>query len=279
MVRAVGMKQQGRWMNWEGVRPVKLGWNEIWKMESSRLQFKLKSVYDVLPSPTNLATWGLTEDPKCGLCGKPANLEHILSSCAESLKDGRYTWRHDKVLAVLAETLEREAKKQRKIKGSLKFVNFVKEGETGHGAGVEGGGLLGSATDWQMRADLGHRMKFPTEIAITSRRPDVVIWSTATKQAMLLELTVPWEDRIGEAYERKTLKYQELVQECQQNGWKIWFFAVEVGCRGFVGQSMWKALRSMGIIGTARKKLIGQLCREAEAASIWLWRKRADKWK
>ena len=110
-------------------------------------------MYDVLPSPTNLATWRLTEESNCVLCGKPANLEHILSACSEFLKDGRYTWRHDKVLAVLADTLERYVKTPRATKGGLKFVNFVKEGETGPRAGVEGNGLLGTATDWKMRVD------------------------------------------------------------------------------------------------------------------------------
>ena len=65
-----------------------------------------------------------------------------------------------------------------------------------------------------------------------------------------------------DAYERKNLKYQELVKDCQQNEWKIRFFAVEVGCRGFVGQSMWRALRAMGITRAARRS-IGCLCRKA----------------
>ena len=106
------------------------------------------------------------------------------------MKDGRYTWRHDKVLAVLADTLERNVKKLRETKGGLKFVNFVKEGETGPRAGVEGNGLLGTATDWKMRVDLKQRMEFPSEIAVTNKRPDIVIWSAKTKQAVLLELTV-----------------------------------------------------------------------------------------
>ena len=62
MVKAVGMKKEGSWLNWEGVRPVKLGWNDIWKLETSRLHFKLKAV---LPNPSNLATWGLSEDLNC----------------------------------------------------------------------------------------------------------------------------------------------------------------------------------------------------------------------
>ncbi|VDI54010.1 Hypothetical predicted protein [Mytilus galloprovincialis] len=257
MVKAVSMKKQRSWLNWEGARQQKLGWNEIWKMEPHRLQFKLKSVYDVLPSPTNLATWGLIDDPKCVLCGKPANLEHILSSCSSALKDGRYTWRHDKVLGTLADTLERNIKKPRKNKEGLTFVNFVKEGEKGQKKKVEGSGLL---------------------IAVTNQRPDIVIWSASTKQAILLELTVPWEERIEDANERKRLKYKIYLQnvETMMDGW---LFPVEVGSRGFVGQSMWRALRALGIVGGERSKLIGNLCKEAETASMWLWRKRSEQWK
>ena len=85
------MKKQGSWLNWEGVRSVKLGWYDVWKMEPSRLHFKMKSVHGVVPSLTNLAIWGLSEDSNCVLGGKLANLEHILSACSKSLKDGRYT--------------------------------------------------------------------------------------------------------------------------------------------------------------------------------------------
>ena len=150
MVKAVSMKKQGRWVNWEGVRQKKLTWNDIWSMEQDRLQFQLKSVYDVLSSPTNLATWGITEDPNCSLCGRPANLDHILTSCQVALKDGRYTWRHNQVLAVLAEALEKYSKRPRKRCQKVKFVNFVKAGEQSSSVKVEGGGLLGAAEDWKV---------------------------------------------------------------------------------------------------------------------------------
>ena len=64
-------------------------------------------------------------------------------------------------------------------------------------------------------------MEFPSEISVTNKRSDIVIWSAKTKQAVLLESTVSWEEITEEAYERKNLKYQELVKDCQQNGWKI----------------------------------------------------------
>lgn len=279
MVKAVGMKKQGSWMNWEAVRQRKVTWNDIWSMEPNRLQFLLRSVYDVLPSPTNLAVWGLTEDPNCKLCGKPANLEHILSSCSVALSEGRYTWRHDQILSVLADSLEKARKRPPPKDKRLKFINFVRAGEREKtGSTGEGRGLLGTAGDWQMRADLKTRMQFPTEVASTNKRPDIVIWSPSSRQVIIVELTVPWEERMEDAYERKMGKYQELVADCQERGWRVWCFPVEVGTRGFVGQSLWRALRVIGVIGLERRQLIGRLSREAEIASLWLWRRREGQW-
>ncbi|XP_076109046.1 uncharacterized protein LOC143077044 [Mytilus galloprovincialis] len=195
-VKAVGMKQQGSWLNWQGARSRALTWSEIWSMEGYRLSFLLRSV-------------------------------------AGEKKDNQ----------------------------------------------AEGLGILGTASDWQMTADIHQRMSFPAEIAATSLRPDIVIWSQGTRQAVLLKLTVPWEDRIEEAYERKMAKYQQLVEDCKQRGWRTWCMAIEVGCWGFAGQSMWRALRTLGVVGAERKKLITEVCREAEVASQWIWRKRDEVWK
>ena len=93
-------------------------------------------------------------------------------------------------------------------------------------AGVEGRRLLGTSTDWQMRVDQRKRMEFPPEVAVTNKRPDTVIWSatttttttTTTKQPILLEKTVPWENRIEIAKERKSMTYQKIVIVCQQSG-------------------------------------------------------------
>lgn len=40
----------------------------------------------------------------------------------------------------------------------------------------------------------------------------MIITSEASKQLIMLELTVPWEERIKEANERKCAEDQELVQ-------------------------------------------------------------------
>ncbi|CAG2194166.1 unnamed protein product [Mytilus edulis] len=117
-VRAVSMK----YMKWEMARPRKISWHEMWRMDGQKISFLLRSVYDVLPTPTNLTMWKLIEDPSCKLCGKPANLEHVLSSCRTALKDGRYTWSHDQVLREIAAVLDTQRRKKTKIENVPKFI-------------------------------------------------------------------------------------------------------------------------------------------------------------
>ncbi len=129
-----------------------------------------------------------------------------------------------------------------------------------------------------MRVDLGRQLKFPEEIAVTSLRPDIVLWSQATRQVALIKLTVPWEERIEEAHERKLGKYQSLISESQQRGWRAWNLPVEVGCRGFPGQSLWRALGMLGVRGATHKDLVNNISKQAETASRWLWLKRSEQW-
>ena len=46
---------------------------------------------------------------------------------------------------------------------------------------------------------------------------------------MLLELTVPRDDRLEEAFERKLSRYTGLVNDCQQDGWRARYFPRECG--------------------------------------------------
>ena len=59
---AVSLKAQGKWLRWGNIRSKKLTWNEMWKTETHKLKFSIASVYDVLPSPCNVAIWKLTDD-------------------------------------------------------------------------------------------------------------------------------------------------------------------------------------------------------------------------
>ena len=128
-----------------------------------------------------------------------------------------------------------------------------------------------------MRVDLGKQLQFPREIVETSLRPDLVMWSEARRTVLLVELTVPWEEGIEAANERKRAKYADLAAECKEAGWEAITCPVEVGCRGFVGSSTARLLRDMGCIGGEQRKAIKELAEEAERGSFWLWLRRKHR--
>ncbi len=139
-------------------------------------------------------------------------------------------------------------------------------------------GLLSTARDWAMTVDLERQLKIPTHITQSKLRPDIILVSEATKQLILLELTVPWEERMEEAQERKREKYQELMEDCRRNGWRTRCMPVEVGSRGFASHSLSKAYGTLGITGANRRRAIGNNVEAAEKASRWLWLKRGEQW-
>ncbi len=102
--KPVELNKQRSWTKWV-VPKSKVTWAELWRLKIFRISFLLQSVYGTLPSSAHLHTWGLMEDTSCKLCGSKGSQAHILTGCKTVLTQSR---RHDKVLLVLADTLERE---------------------------------------------------------------------------------------------------------------------------------------------------------------------------
>jgi len=120
--------------------------------------------------------------------------------------------------------------------------------------------------------DLGKKLVFPG-IVQTNLRPDIILWSETGKKLIMIELTVLWETRCEEAYERKKAKYTELLIECRERGYRTWRFPIEVGARGFCSQSV----AGIGTTGRDRHRTIQRL---SQAESSWLWLRREEKsWK
>ena len=278
-IKAVSQGRQGRWTTWEGTLKRPISWADLWKMPQARLSFLLRATYDTLPCPRNLHQW-FGKEESCPLCSAPnASLQHLMSGCKCALTQGRYGWRHDQVLTKLAEVLEscRQDANNQPLARQLP-VKFVRPGE-GRGDTSRRGprSVLSLARDWSMRADIGKQLQFPREITTTSLRPDIVLWSAAAKSAMLIELTIPWEEGIQAAYERKAAKYADLAAECREAGWSTTIYPVEVGCRGFVGTSTTRLLRDVGTTGAKLRRVTKALAEEAEKGSFWLWLRRRDK--
>ena len=159
--------------------------------------FLIRSVYDLLPSNANLVRWGKKEDPTCPLCNGRQTTEHVLSSCKVALSQGRYTWRHNRVLQELAVAISMA--KGQSTQPQTDAVTFTTEGcaKSWHGTAVKSTNqrkcLLDGCDDWEVSADLQEWDSHPSIIKEIRLRPDIVIHSSSTQQIIMVELTVPYE--------------------------------------------------------------------------------------
>ncbi|CAJ1057875.1 hypothetical protein ROHU_025510 [Xyrichtys novacula] len=220
-------------------------------MPQVRLSFLLRATYNTLPCPRILHQWFEKEESFPLSSAPHASLQHLLSGYKTALTQKHYRWRHDQVLTKLARVLDScrlDANKQPTARQSS--IRFVRQGEDKGDTSRQGPrSVLSQARDWSMRQN---SYSSPREITTTSLRPDIMLWSAAAKSAMLIELTIPWEEGIHAAYERKAAKYSDLAAECKEAGWSTTIYPVEVGCRGFVSTSTTKLLCD---VGTTRAKL------------------------
>lgn len=193
-------------------------------------------------------------------------LEHILSCCLKSLGGGCYRWRHDQVLKAVAEVISSAITRTWHHKPGRQIIPFVKAGERPKPQHRAARGLLKTASNWQLLVDLERQLQFPGFITPTTLRPDMVLLSTTSRQVAILEPTVPGEDQMEEATERKRAGYADLVEECRRQGWKTWCLPFEVGCRGFAGRTLCKVLHLLGITGAYRRQAIKRSTEAAEKA-------------
>ena len=273
MVRMTNFPSQGANLRWE-VPQRQLKHSDIIRSSEERLKFLVKSVYDILPTPANKSKWFKSDD-KCLLCGNDGNLAHILSGCKVALSQGRYKWRHDKVLKELASSVQAKVSENaNKPENKKSRIQFLKEGEKRQVESKEEEyyTYLSATNDWKIAVDLETGLKIPIAICSTNLRPDITIVSRKTKQIGLIELTVPNEERIEVSGEIKRMKYEPIVQEGRKNGWSVRIWAVEVGCRGFPAVSMSTFFKDLGYKGAEKKRAIERISKTAEEASHSIWK-------
>lgn len=166
-------------------------------MLQARLSFLIRATYDFHPSLQNLHLWYRSEE-NCHLCSSlNLSLQHILSECKAALIKGCYRWCHDQVLSKFAEVLETRRLEANGAHSatSQQRIHFVGQGKV--------------------------------EITATSLQPDIVLCSTPVKTVIIVELTVPWEEGLEAAFERKKERYTALAAACSQAGWRALTFPVE----------------------------------------------------
>ena len=196
--KAVQQSQQGQWTTWENAIQRSLSWNDLWHMAPLRISFILRSVYDILPSNTNLVKWGKSSDSACPLCQGKQAVEHVLSSCKTALSSGRCTWRHNQVLKEVAQVVSDVHGNKTPESINQCFYSAKRSitwPENVVSQKVMRRGLLDGADDWdwECSVDLPGWRRHPGVIAKTGMRSDKVLCSPSTKQLILIELTVPYE--------------------------------------------------------------------------------------
>ena len=81
----------------------------------------------------HLRRWKFIADDLCGICGLTQNLKHVLCCCSLSLNQGRYRWRHNKILYALQEDIQKQItfRRTQKLKTHhMPFIQFVRAGES-----------------------------------------------------------------------------------------------------------------------------------------------------
>ena len=278
------LEMQCRWVNWnDGVLPMDLSWNNMFKLGDSLVGFALSVVYGTVITPAMKSNWDADEDGNCKLCEtRRGTIQHILSGCPVALQQGRYTWRHDKVLKQIHEQVsyhvnQRVNNPKRSIGGKVSNIDFVASGKNVTSslrkARNDGNmGIITAAKDWIVIADIGKRLKFPNVGQVeTLLRPDLIIYSNSTKRIIWWELTCPSEERIEESHKLKLDRYADLKVACETAGWSCYNLAIEVGARGCVADSLQKAATSIGLRGRAVKKLVREAGQEALHCSKWIY--------
>ena len=111
---------------------------------------------------------------------------------------------------------------------------------------------------------------FATEIALTTKRPDNVIWSVKLKKKFVIEILNPFDENFYWAHKSKLEKYKDLREQCVRNDWITNVFPIEVRCQGFITRSMSVFLTNIGL-SLSDKRNKKKIQDKALTASMWIW--------
>ena len=285
---------QGRWLDWSRHMHQDLSWQcLIHNWSDAELRFALQATTDTAPTSTNLRCWGVSEvDPACIMCGKPATLRRVLNGCPVALHQGRYTLRQNSVVSAIRHRLNtfwekrstklavRATVSTREKARCIQFVRAVQRlpapNHITQRKLLACQAILLQANDWTFLYDLEGQLQFPIKAAVTSLRPDVVLFSRSSRTIVLLELTVPLEDNVHlhVAHDRKTTKCSALVTACEENGLKTHMFASEVGCLGYCPHFFLHCFEALGLPKSAARQIRSEASKTALRSSYVLFLRR-----
>ena len=205
---------QGRFLELVALEESALTWRSImFNLPRGILQFAVNAGIDTLATNANLKRWGKRSTAKCSHCKSRETLHHTLNNCPVMLD--RYLWRHNSVLWYLFHSIRENADVQ----------------------------------TWEVSVDLpGHHKgntTVPVNVTVTTLKPDMVLYSAQNNEVILFELTVPFETNADNAHSMKVQRYQELINDIESKGIRVFYYATEIGSRGYINKDNIQRLKDL----------------------------------
>ena len=185
----------------------------MWDIPQGVLKFAVNAGVNTLPTSDNLKRWGKRVNDRCHFCGNIETLAHILSNCSTALTQGRFTWRHNSVLRSIIEFI------QPNLKVGMTLFSDMAGYQAPHGGTI------------------------PPHVLVTSLKPDIFIYSEESQEAVVFELTCPWDSNIDRSHQFKSEKYAPLINDLSQNR-IVSFYSLEVSARGQLTKENQSRLKS-----------------------------------
>ena len=71
----------------------------------------------------------------------------------------------------------------------------------------------------------------PPDVLVTNQRPDIFIVNYSSREAIVLELTCPWDGNVDRSHTYKEERYAPLIADLSRH-YKTFLFSIEVSVRG-----------------------------------------------
>ena len=243
---AANLQVQGNLLTLAAKEKVDLVWkSSMFQLKSGTLKFMLNAAIDTLPTPANLKRWKCGASDKCKLCGNRSTTNHILNCCTVMLNTARYTWRHNNLINFIVTNVD---------KSRFKIFSDLPGWE------APGGGTI------------------PSDLCVTSLKPDIVIVDETNKQLHIFELTVPLTMNIDQRNREKSQKYTPFLTDI--TNYKCTVNCFEVSSTGYINdrnRSTLATLHSFLRKDMKKTTFLSNLNSLAWYGSYQLWLTREDK--
>ena len=233
----------------------------MWSLGDQELKKLWRDVRDILPPKIymfainymnntlrtfdNMFRCARATTDKCLACKiYSQSLLHVVSGCKVHLDEGRYTWRHDSILATLLSSID-----------GLRDVRIY--------ADIQG-------------------YPCPTVVTGTLKRPDVII-VYQEKIVIILELTCGFVTNVEKNHTRKEQKYKATRIDLKKKYEKVRFVNLSMSALGLIckrvkGSGIFHELEGIGLSVLESKNIVRQIINVCIRSTHYIFEEKDKDW-